>query len=100
MYKHLVVLDKREVFHMSKKKRNIEKEKKRRARQVKQQAKAKRLSNGLTWEEKKACKRQVQQEKWESFPNANEDCKLPLSKTPSPINCIRCELDCLYNHNG
>lgn len=84
---------------MSKRKREREKEKKRRARQVKQQAKAKRLSNGLTWEEKKARKRQAQQTKWEAFPDVHSECPLPLSKTPSPVNCIRCELDCRYNRN-
>lgn len=86
---------------MSKKKRDIEKAKKQKARQVKKQAKEKRQKNDYyKWKEKKARKQQQQQAKWDAFPNANEDCKLPLSKTPSPINCIRCELDCLYNHNG
>lgn len=33
----------------------------------------------------------------DAFPDMSRDCQLPLSKTPSPINCARCELDCLYN---
>lgn len=81
---------------MSKKKRAIEKAKKAKERQMKQQAKAKRHSN-VTWEEKKARKQQLQQAKWDAYPNAHSECGLPLSKPPSPVNCSRCELDCPYN---
>lgn len=39
----------------------------------------------------------MQQARRDAFPDMSEDCKLPLWKTPSPINCNRCELDCPYN---
>lgn len=83
---------------MSKRKREIEKEKKQKARQVKKQSKEKRQKNDYyKWEEKKARKQQAQQTKWEAFSDAHSECGLPLSKTPSPVNCCRCELDCPYN---
>lgn len=37
--------------------------------------------------------------KWDAFPDMSGDCKLPLSKTPSPVNCRGCELDCKYNRS-
>jgi hypothetical protein len=83
---------------MSKKKRDIEKAKKAKARQVKKQAKEKRQKNDYyRWEEKKVRKQQLQQAKWDAFPDAHSECGLPLSKTPSPVNCSRCELDCPHN---
>lgn len=86
------------VIPMSKKKRDIEKAKKAKARQVKQQAKAKRQRNDQDkWKEKQARKQSIQQAKWDAFPDAHSECGLPLSKTPSPVNCGRCELDCPYN---
>lgn len=83
---------------MSKRKREMEKAKKAKARQVKQQAKAKRQRNDpVKWEEKKEVRQIMQQAKREAFPDMRGDCQLPLSKTPSPINCARCELECPYN---
>ena len=83
---------------MSKRKRDIEKAKKAKARQVKRQAKEKRQRNdNAKWEEKKARRQQLQQARWDAYPDANKDCSLPLSKPPSQVNCSRCELYCPYN---
>lgn len=83
---------------MSKGRRKAEKAEKETARQVKRQAKEKRQRNDQDkWEEKKARRQQLQQAKWDAYPNAHSGCGLPLSKLPSPVNCSRCELDCPYN---
>lgn len=88
------------VMRMSKKKREIERVKKQKARQIKRRAKEKRQHNDSEkWEEKKAKKRAAQQAKWDQYPNANPDCPLILSKHPTPENCRDCELFCRYNPN-
>ena len=85
---------------MSKRKREMEKAKKQKARQVKKQAKAKREKNDpVKWEEKKEVRQIMLQAKRDAYPNMSEDCKLPLSKTPSPLNCSGCEIDCPYNRH-
>ncbi len=90
------------VQRMSKKKRNMVKQKKEQARQVKRAAKAQREKHDpLKWEEKKAKKHSKQEEAWNSkYPDANKDCELSLSKAPSTENCSNCRFDCPYNHKN
>lgn len=77
----------------------MEKVKKEQARQIKRAAKAKRQqNNSAKWEEKKA-KRQEQQQavKDSQYPSIPPNCKLILSKLPSPQNCMGCNVMCKYN---
>lgn len=39
----------------------------------------------------------MKQARRDVYSDMREDCELPLPKTPSPINCDKCELDCPYN---
>lgn len=86
---------------MSKKKRDMERVKKEKAKQKKRNAKAKRQHNDpAKWNEKKRKKQSAQKAVWDSkYPYANKDCPLILSKFPSPENCKDCNFRCYYNPN-
>ncbi len=86
---------------MSRRKKEIERVKKEKARQERKRVKAKRQCNDpVKWRKKKEKRQSKQKEIWESkFPYANKDCKLILSKFPSPENCGDCKLECPYNNH-
>lgn len=39
----------------------------------------------------------MKQARWDAFPDMNQECKLPLEKVPSPVDCSHCKIDCPYN---
>lgn len=86
---------------MSRRKKEIERLKKEKARQERKRAKENRQRNDpVKWRKKKEKRQSKQSAVWETqFPHANNDCKLILSKFPSPENCSGCELECLYNNH-
>ena len=81
---------------MSRRKRAMERMKKEKKREQTRRTKTK-VHDPYKWDKKKAQKQSKQANLWETkYHDANADCKLILSKFPSPENCSGCELPCKY----